>query len=45
MADKPKPKPAEPDKFDIANVDERNVDYLEKLIDGKGAPMKPAKAV
>lgn len=45
MPDKPKPspKPAD-DKFDIAGSDERNVDYLQKLVDGKAAPMKPAAA-
>lgn len=48
MADKPKPPAAKPsdDPFDIKGADDRNVSYLEKLMNGKAyripnAPRKP----
>lgn len=47
MADKPKPPAKAPaaDPFDIKSADDRNVDYLDRLMKGKAyrIPDPPAK--
>lgn len=41
---KEKPMPDKPDPFDIAGADQRDADYLEKLIEAGGDPRKVGKA-